>query len=162
MSLTYSGLSRKDRAKAREMVDQACRLMLAHKLEVRYTQEWLPRWEGIHEGLRAWKGQFPRHSDCSSSATWILWQAYLHFGLEDRLNGTGWKSGYTGTLSKNGRRIYGTPKVGDLVFYGRAWPYEHVAVSLGGRLVFSHGSDAGPYLLDLDYRSDRALVKRYL
>lgn len=159
---TYSGLSLKRRAKARQMVEQACRLMLAHKDQVHYAQDWVARWEGIHDGLLAWKGQYPKHSDCSSSSTWILWQAYHHFGLRDKLNGTDWKSGYTGTLSRFGKTIHGTPKVGDLVFYGSGWPYEHVAVSLGGRLVFSHGSEPGPYLLDIDYRPDRKLVKRYL
>jgi hypothetical protein len=33
---------------------------------------------------------------------------------------------------------------------------------MGGRQVFSHGSEAGPYLLDIDYRRDRKLIKRYL
>lgn len=162
MSLTYSKLDAEDRAKAREMVAQACHLMLRHPAEVHYTQEWVARWEGIAKGLRAYKGDYPRHSDCSSSATWILWQPYHHFGLPDKINGTGWKSGYTGTLSQHGKRVYGTPKVGDLVFYGGGWPYEHVAVSLGGRRVFSHGSEGGPYLLDIDYRADRRQVRRFI
>lgn len=161
-SLTYSGLGRKQRAKARSMILQACHLMLVHKLDVRYTQDWLARWEGIATGLRAWEGQYPRHSDCSSSSTWILWQAYHHFGLGDKVNGTKWKSGYTGTLSVHGKRIFGRTKPGDLVFYGAAWPYEHVTVVRKGRRVFSHGSDAGPYDLDIDYRPDRAMVRRYI
>lgn len=162
MSLTYSGLSAKDRRKARRMVVEACHLMLAHKGQVHYTQDFLARWEGIATKLRAWEGQYPRHSDCSSSATWILWQAYHHFGLKDKINGTGWKSGYTGTLATHGKRVWGPPKVGDLVLYGYRWPYEHVAVSLGGRRVFSHGSEAGPFELDIDYRSDRAMVRRFI
>lgn len=162
MSATYSHLTLRQRAKARSMVEQACHLMLRHPAAVHYTQDWQARWEAIREGLLAWKGQYPKHSDCSSSATWILYQAYHHFGLADRLNGTKWQSGYTGTLSQHGKTIHGTPKVGDLVFYGSGWPYEHVAVSLGGRLVFSHGSEGGPYLLDIDYRPDRRLVKRYI
>lgn len=162
MSATYSGLNRHDRAKARAMVEQACRLMAAHKAAVHYTMG-ARRWEGIDKGLRAYQGEYPKHSDCSSSSTWILWQPYHHFGLPDKVNGTAWKSGYTGTLSQHGKRVWGTPKVGDLVFYGSAWPYEHVAVSMGGRRVFSHGSEGGPYLpLDIDYRSDRRMVRRYI
>lgn len=160
--MTYSGLTLKQRAKARAMVEQACHLMLAHTLEVHYTQDWVARWEGIHDGLLAWKGQYPKHSDCSSSSTWILWQVYHHFGLKDTINGTSWQSGYTGTIAKHGKQVHGTPKVGDLVLYGNAWPYEHVAVSLGGRQVFSHGSEGGPYLLDIDYRPDRAMVRRFI
>jgi hypothetical protein len=159
---TYSGLNARDRARARRMIVQACHLMFNHKTDVHYTQEFLRRWEGIRRGLRAYRGDYPNYSDCSSSSTWILWQPYYHFGLPDKLNGTDWKSGYTGTLSQHGKRIYGTLQVGDLIFYGPSWPYEHVTVSLGGRLVFSHGSEAGPYLLDIDYRSDRKLIKRYL
>ncbi len=158
---TYSGLSARKRAVARRLIRQACLLMLHHAPAVHYTQT-VSRWEGIVRKLRAWRGQFPSYSDCSSSATWILWQAYEHFGLPDKLNGTQWQSGYTGTLSKHGKPIHSTPKIGDLVFYGSGWPYEHVAVSLGGRVVFSHGSEGGPYLLDIDYRPDRREVRRYI
>ena len=157
----YSGLNRRQRAKARAMVKQACALMYAHRPQVHYTMG-SKRWQGMSQKLRAWKGDYPHYSDCSSSATWILWQAYHHFSLPDRVNGTRWQHGYTGTLVQHGKRVNGTPKVGDLVFYGRGWPYEHVAVSLGGRRVFSHGSEPGPYLLDIDYRPDRAQVRRYI
>lgn len=135
--------------------------MYRHAPQVHYTQSGA-RWEGIALGLRAWRGEYPSHSDCSSSATWVVGQAYAHYDLPDKLNGVKWTGGYTGTLSQHGKTIRGTPKIGDLVFYGNGWPYEHVAVSLGGRRVFSHGSEGGPYLLDIDYRPDRRLVKRYL
>lgn len=161
MSLTYSRLSAKDRATSRRLIRQACHLMLDHASSVHYSQA-ANRWEGIANAMRAWKGQYPKHSDCSSAATWILWQAYYHFGLHDKVNGENWKAGYTGTLSRHGKRIYGTPKIGDLVLYGQGYPYEHVAVSLGGRLVWSHGSEAGPFLLDIDYRPDRAMVRRFI
>lgn len=167
MSAAYSGLNAQQRSKARSMIAQACDLMLAHKAAVHYTQDWTARWEAIRGRLRAWRGQYPKHSDCSSSSTWILWQPYLHFGLKDRVNGTDWQSGYTGTLSQHGKTVRVRAKVGDLVFYGNAWPYEHVAVVRRGGLlrfakVFSHGSEPGPYLLGIDYRPDRRLVKRYL
>jgi hypothetical protein len=160
--MTYSGLPAKDRATARRLIYNACRLMVNHGPTVHYTQDMFSRWEGIRQGLRAWKGEYPRHSDCSACATWILWQPYRHFHLRDKVNGTDWQTGYTGTLSKHGKTIRGTLKIGDLIFYGSAWPYEHVTISLGGRLVFSHGSEAGPYLLDIDYRSDRKVIKRFI
>lgn len=160
--MTYSGLGGKERAFSRKLITDACRLMMNHTLSIHYTQEWVSRWEGIRNGLRAWKGEYPHHSDCSACATWVLWQPYHHYDLPDKLNATDWKSGYTGTLSRHGKTINGVIKTGDLVFYGSGWPYEHVTVSLGGRQVFSHGSEAGPYLLDIDYRRDRKLIKRYL
>lgn len=167
MSAAYSGLTVKQRVKARSMIGQACDLMLAHKSEVHYTQDWTARWEGIRGKLRAWRGQYPHHSDCSSSATWILWQAYHHFGLGDKVNGTKWGSGYTGTLAQHGKTVRWRAKVGDLVLYGNGWPYEHVAVVRKGGLlrrakVWSHGSEPGPYLLGIDYRPDRKLVKRFI
>jgi cell wall-associated NlpC family hydrolase len=53
-------------------------------------------------------------------------------------------------------------RVGDLVIYGHGFPGEHVAMFIGGGKVFSHGSEAGPFKLDMDYRPDRMQIRRYI
>jgi hypothetical protein len=162
MSATYSGLSRSHRARARELGLIACQKTLNHKGEVHYTQG-PQRWEGIDEGLKGWKGQFPKHADCSAFATWVLWNGLDHYDMHDIVNGQKWKAGYTGTLAEHGKRIHGARKPLDLVLYGYGWPYEHVAVvAHDTRFVYSHGSEAGPFYLPIDYRPDRAQVRRYI
>ena len=55
-------------------------------------------------------------------------------------------------------------KIGDLIFYGDqgGGVPKHVAISLGGRRALSHGSEAGPLIVDIDYRSDRRMTRRYI
>jgi hypothetical protein len=161
---TVSNLSPQHREIAHHRVLQACELMLAHRAEVHYSQG-PHRWQGIDDHLIASHGHFPDYSDCSSSSTWILWNAmWVPYRTRDVVNGTAWHAGYTGTIAKHGKQVRHDEniKIGDLVLYGTAWPFEHVAVSVGGRRVFSHGSEGGPYLLDIDYRSDRAQVRRFI
>jgi cell wall-associated NlpC family hydrolase len=159
-----SGLKPAQRRKARSMVAQAALLGVARAAEIKYT--WEPsRWEGIAQRKRAWRGEFPRHADCSSFATWVLWQGLGHFKRPDRVNGTGWASGWTCTLVKHGKRVRhrSNLRVGDLVFYGQPCsPKGHVAIYIGGGEVVSHGSENGPFRLRIDYRRDIHSYRRYI
>lgn len=134
---------------------RACSLAVARASFMRYTQE-PERWEGIAKHVRSYRGDVPQHADCSAFATWILWDATLRFQPRDFVNGTGWKSGHTGTLVTKGRRV--SPdrlRPLDLVFYGNeVWRPEHVAVYVGAGHVVSFGSDPGPFLLPVRYRPD--------
>lgn len=160
-----SGLKPAQRRKARSMVVQAALLGVARAAEIKYTWE-ASRWEGIAKGKRAWRGEFPRHADCSSFATWVLWQGLGHYKLSDKVNGTGWADGWTCTLVKHGKRVQhrSSLRAGDLVFYGRPCiPKEgHVAIYIGGGEVVSHGSENGPYRLRIDYRTDIHSFRRYI
>jgi len=100
------------------------------------------------------------YEDCSSSVTGCYYVAGAPDPNGLRYNGTG----YTGTLGQHGRSVsLARAKPGDLVFYGRGWPYQHVAMYLGHNLVWSHGSEGGPYApVAIDYRHDRAIIKNYL
>jgi len=104
--------------------------------------------------------EIPRYEDCSSFATWL----YYTSGLPDP-NRRGYDGqGYTGTMIDNGRQVsVNEARLGDLVFYG--WGFngapKHVAMSLGHGRVISHGSESGPLLLGIRYRSDLRAVRRY-
>lgn len=96
------------------------------------------------------------YEDCSSFAT----GCYYIAGLLDP-NGLNFNGqGYTGTLAAHGRRV-SSPQPGDLVLYGWGFPYHHVAIYVGGGRVVSHGSEIGPLLLYMRYRSDLAMIRRY-
>jgi hypothetical protein len=100
-----SGLSRDQRIRCRDRVVQAARLTLANKAHTHYTEGPL-RWDGIKNQRDAEIGQFPEYSDCSSFATWCLWNGLvLRFGLGDVVNGAGWTAGYTGTMLEHGLAV---------------------------------------------------------
>jgi hypothetical protein len=44
---------------------------------------------------------------------------------------------------------------------GSGAPGNHVTVCLGGGVVLSHGSPAGPFKLPLRYRGDVLSIRRY-
>jgi hypothetical protein len=119
-----------------------------HRSQIHYTQSTL-RMYGVRHRIR-----IPRitpYEDCSSFATWCYW----HAGAPDP-NGfhyNGW--GFTGTMAHNGRHV-SRPKPGDLIFYG--WPptFTHVTIYIGHNLCVSHGSEAGPMILDYRYRTPMA------
>jgi len=123
-----------------------------------YTQDGR-RMQGVRDGIRV--PRFPAFEDCSSFATWCYWVA----GAPDP-NGRGYDGfGFTGTQIGPGKKVT-DPRPGDLVFYGwepapRNCP-KHVAVYVGNGKVVSHGSDSGPNLAVLDYRSDRNQIRSYL
>jgi hypothetical protein len=90
-----SGLSRDQRIRCRDRVVQAARLTLANKEHTHYTEGPL-RWDGIKNRKDAEIGQFPEYSDCSSFATWCLWNGIYGSGppgvhcavIVDMVNGT--------------------------------------------------------------------------
>jgi cell wall-associated NlpC family hydrolase len=140
--------------------------MLGHKHAeaVHYTTG-PRRWDGITNRCRAHLGRFPRWADCSSYATWCLWDALGGPNAgPDIVNGQSWKGGFTGTMKQHGRRVQGGPAnalPGDLVLYGGG-SGKHVAIVVGKNKVISHGSESGPVLVKMDYRSDLTEVRRYI
>lgn len=98
----------------------------------------------------------PIWDDCSEFAT----KAYKFAGAPDP-NGRGYNGfGYTGDELKHGKTVsLSHAKKGDLVHYG---PNKHVAIYIGSGKVISHGSEGGPYLLPVKYRSDYSQVRSYL
>src|SRR3954471_4178881 len=93
---SHSGLDAEHAELARDLVAEAVCLALSHASEIEYVHG-ERRWEGIDRGLRAGRGEYPRHADCSSFASWVLWQALSPFGRGDTVNGTNWQTGYVGT-----------------------------------------------------------------
>lgn len=165
---SVSGLGRDDRIHARDRVEQAARLALRHKGDLHYTQG-DARWSGINRRLNASKGQYPRAADCSSFATWCLWNGlYLGFEVRDVVNGYAWKAGNTGSMLNHGKRVtvVGNVLRGDCVLYGAGGGGRHTAIVVEKRgsrpYVISHGSDAGPFLLPYDYRPDVMQIRRYI
>lgn len=143
-------------------VVNAALLAVKNKAAIHYTQDSPARWEGIHDKLIAAKGQYPHYADCSSFATWCLWQVLG--GGPDIVNGTDWKSGWTGTLAKHGHVVSASAaQPGDLVFYGE--PIYHVAMVIGRQngvlIVASHGEESGPYIVKYNQWSVNS-IRRYL
>lgn len=159
-------LSAAQRSDARERFEHAMRLALNNRGVVHYTQG-VRRWDGIRLGLRSADGKYPRYADCSSITTWALWNALTgasgDMAFPDVVNGASWDAGYTGTQTTHGEVVsLGSLMVGDLVFYGRAWPYGHVAGYVGGGMVISHGSESGPHFLPVRYRGDVSHARRFI
>lgn len=91
---------------------------------------------------------YPRYVDCSSFAEWCYWVS----GAPSPSGHYSW--GTTYTQLPNGRRIsYSQLQRGDLIFYGWGSP-SHVTIFVGSGRVISHGMEAGPLLLNYNYRSD--------
>lgn len=166
-----SGLSDEHAAAVRARIVHACKVMVANKTIIHYSQGY-NRQEGVRNHLNIAHGDFPKHCDCSSTAWWLFWTSMrVMYGVRDLVCHTspGWNPNgtvYTGSQYTHGKAVVHDEnlKVGDLIFYGNQGGGipEHVAVSLGGRLVFSHGSEGGPYILDLDYRGDRRMSRRFI
>ncbi len=160
--MSVSGLSAKHVQEAVDTVLQAA-VVGYHKREQSTYTEGPARWSGIDRHRVAANGQVPPYADCSSFATWCYWNA-LQIRLphhSDIINGCNWEAGYTGTMAEHGDRV-AEPIPGDAVLYGTSWPYDHVAIYTGGGLVISNGSDPGPLLLPVRYRTDIAQFRRYL
>lgn len=164
-----SGLDAEQRAQARQAVVRAALTGLNNPSGVHYTQEAALRWDGIGNRRDAKKGKFPHHSDCSSFATWCLWNGLsVGFELGDVVNGLDWTAGYTGTMLQNGKQVRRVEKLrqGDCVLYGTEWPGHHVAIVVGRQegvpVVVSHGSEDGPFLLPYNYRPDVLEFRRYI
>jgi cell wall-associated NlpC family hydrolase len=153
---------------ARERAVRAAMLGYQHRDAIHYTQDAVLRWEGIHQGLRAYKGRFPQHADCSSYVTWCLWDALG--GPQagpDIVNAANWKAGFTGTQLGHGHEVaMNRAQPGDLAFYGPSRSsINHVTIVVAPGRVVSHGQESGPLLLPLDYSRPGGsvkLVRRYL
>lgn len=160
---SVSGLSPQHRVEARSLAVRAAFLALRHAGAVHYTQT-AKRWEGIARDLKAFKGEYPHFADCSAFATWCLWNGLDHYGVRDTVNGQNWKAGYTGTMLAHGKEVRHRGNVlrGDCVIYGSGGAGEHTAICIGGGKVISHGSEAGPFLLPIDYRRDVMQIRRYV
>ena len=159
-----SGLSPTHAAQVRTLVANGAAMLVAHKDAVHYT-EGPQRWSAIAQRKLVARGQMLTEGDCSSTATWLLWNGLSHlFGVRDVVNDASWTGGYTGTMLNHGVlvRHEADVKVGDLALYGSGPPGQHVAVCLGGGMVFSHGSEAGPFKLALHYRPDLMEIRRYI
>jgi hypothetical protein len=168
---SYSGLGARDRAMARHLTLKGVAVLMDHPAKLHYSQDMALRWEGINRRIIPWtatgklNGHYPKHGDCSSTVTYLLWLALAHhFHLGDIVNGQGWQAGFTGTLLDHGKEVSphrGLP--GDLLIYGRPGTTgEHVAMKIGDNRVFSHGSEAGPFILPYDYRTDIMCARRYI
>jgi hypothetical protein len=157
-----ASLTPDQRASAQAVVLHGARLLLTHTAQVHYTQGPL-RWEGITDKRYVRDERYPSYGDCSSTATWLLWNAlFAHLGMADVVNGEGWKAGFTGTMLQHGRAVSeSAAEVGDAVIYGPAGPGKHVTVCIGGGMVVSHGGPDGPFKLPLRYRSDVLSIRRY-
>lgn len=85
--------------------------------------------------------RIPPDTDCSGMSTYILYQAGV--GAAVGYFGPGSPVGWTGTLRRQGQHLYNTSRSnlqpGDLVFYGAAPNWSHVATYIGAGLVVSHG-----------------------
>ena len=164
-----SGLSTVHRVQARDRTVGAAMLALKHAPEIHYTQS-PARWEGIAKHRNARLGEFPHNIDCSAFVTWCLYNGLVLSGFTTRdiPNGANWTGGYTGTLLTHGKQVRHLENVqrGDYVIYGNGGTGEHTALVVGRRksdgkiMVVSHGSEAGPFYLEYDYRRDIMQVRR--
>jgi cell wall-associated NlpC family hydrolase len=166
MSATHvnpSGLSAAHRIEARDLAVRAAVLGRQREASLSYTQDWKQRWEGINGDLKAWRGETPRHADCSAFYTWCIWNGLDHFGVKDIVNKASWKAGYTGTMSQTGHRVTnGHLLRADCVLYGDPFGRTgHVAIYVGGGKVISFGGEPGPRLLDWNYRPV-TMVRRHI
>lgn len=169
---SVSGLNKNQRARARDRVVQAALLARDRAAEIAYTQDLTDRWDGMRNRRNSFRGEFPTGADCSSFATWCLWNAlHSHFHLDDIVNGLGWDAGNTTSLRGHGRLVEQLKNVcrGDCVHYDPDLPeleQPHVTVVVGRNddgvlLVASHGGDSGPLVTTFNYRPVRE-IRRYI
>lgn len=161
---SVSGLSATHRIRARDLAVQAAFLALRHAPTVHYTQG-AKRWQGIDNELKAYRGDFPHFADCSAFCTWCLWNGLDHYDVRDTVNGERWQAGWTGTMVAHGKAVVHDSNIlrGDCAHYGDPTGRSgHVALCIGGGKVVSFGSEAGPFLLPIRYRSDFKQVRRYV
>jgi hypothetical protein len=156
-----AGLTAAQRSHARRRAVQAALLAWRNRGSIHYTQGGA-RWQGINQNLQSRNGKFPHYADCSSLATWCIWNAIkVAYGARDTVNNLGWRAGFTGTMIANGSKVGGLMP-GDCIIYGR-WPNGgHTAIYVGNGKAVSHGSEAGPLLVPWRYRGDVIALRRYI
>jgi hypothetical protein len=166
---SVSGLSTAHRIIARDRAVNAAILGLHKGPALHYTQD-SRRWQGIDDHLVAALGHFPDYSDCSSFATWCLWNGlHLPFGCKDFVNGTDWKAGFTGTMLDHGKQVHHIADVqkADCVIYGTGYPGHHTAIVVGRRsdgapMVASHGGESVHYLAYDQMGQSIMQIRRYI
>lgn len=170
-----SGLSSAHRIRARDLAIQAALLGLHNAPAIHYTQG-AKRWQGIDNHLKSWRGEYPKYADCSAFTTWCLWNGLDHFHVRDVVNRQEWRAGWTGTMVEHGAQVASgktwklKPQRADAIIYGDpVGRTGHTALVVGhddrydGKLmVVSFGSEAGPFYLPYDYRSDVHGAWRYI
>lgn len=133
---------------------------------VHYTQGWSRMWIVKHHitTVAELSRQLQVYEDCSSSMTGLYYIAGAPDPNGFRYNGLG----YTGTLGVCGQRWTSAfrPPIGALPLYGSSFPWKHVtgvvsSPEAASVRVLSHGTEAGPLLLGIDYRGDRAQIRVY-
>lgn len=119
------------------------------------------RWEGIDKGIEL--PRVPKHADCSSLATWCLWNARERGATDpSHPDDQTWTWGTTFSMEPNGKKVsVAKARPGDLVFYEG-----HVTIiverSQGIPYVVTFGSQGGPYYEKYNYRTDVTSVKDYI
>jgi hypothetical protein len=151
---------------ARYLIRRYCERSVAARPGIHYSQA-RPM---THLGVPPEKGFT---ADCSGFATSAFFWADKYtqkFKVEDP-NGLGYNgTGYTGTLLANNRKrrvpLEHKMFVGDMALYGPSLGYTtHVCICMKSGSAdssewASHGSEAGPYVVRLKYRSDLLCVVR--
>jgi hypothetical protein len=159
-----SKLTDSQRSEARRIAVASFKLLYEHWGAVHYTQG-PSRWEGINRRLRYADRRFPHNADCSSAYTWCLWNALTSVGgmdFRDVVNGSSWSTGYTGTMLSHGKPVsLSSLMPGDAILYGTG-NGNHVVMYVGDGKCYSHGSEAGPFLLGYRYRNAVMGARRYI
>jgi hypothetical protein len=166
---SVSGLSKSQRINARSRARDAAWLCYSNRGRVHYTQG-ARRWDGINKKMNARMGAYPKYADCSSFATWCLWNGlFIPFDCKDTVNGTNWRAGYTGTMLNHGKEVVHIENtlIGDCVIYGGGTGSHTAMIVKGGNvvktpMVMSHGSEPGPFYVPYNYRSDINCIRRYI
>ena len=156
------GLSTGKRLRARDLAVQAAALALLKNASIQYTMG-SRRWDPITHDRKAWRGETGAFEDCSSFATWCLWNGLDHFGIGDVVNGQRFDAGWTGSMIEHGERVTRASVLrGDCLFYaGADGRINHVTIYVGGGMVISHGSEPGPVKVRMDYRPI-VQIRRYI
>lgn len=160
--MTPLGLNAGERIRARDLAVQAAALAVQKNASIEYTMG-PKRWDPIKRKRKAFRGEAGNFQDCSSFATWCLWNGLSHFGVRDVVNGQRFRAGWTGSMINHGQRVSRAEVLrGDCVFYaGSDGRIGHVTIYVGGGMVISHGSEPGPRKLRIDYRPI-AQIRRYI
>lgn len=134
-----------------------------------YTQGYA-RWQGVNAvygKLTARPAKWARlvSGDCSAGATrWHLaaWQSHLGFIPYDFVNGTRWRSGYTGSILANCKKVTGKIQIGDMPLYGPVYDTHHVEVVIdpAKKLCGNHGSQSGPNIVTWNLHETPTLFVR--
>ena len=149
----YRADQRKNKQKgAGERIASAA--LYAYQRRPKHYTQGSSRWQPVDRV--PWQSHMWDYGDCSSFATGCFKQA----GIKNDPNGYGWRAGYTGTLCQHGKVVQ-TAQAGDLIFYGAGPPWSHVTVAISKDRCVSHGSEGGPHLLPVAYRSI-GQIRRYV